>query len=294
MKGHWRGWLVIAVVTGVVAVSGAPRPAGAGDIAWDRILGADTDKLDKDKKEKAASIMKKEKVYYGCKNTIAACLSSDPDSNTARRLAGMVVRKVQAGYNAEQIHEMIEKRGKSMHPLKTKKIILTGAASIGDENPSVKVVAFSDFQCPYCRKVMPRLEKLATKIKGVKLYFKHFPVKSHKRSVAAAMASLAALKQGKFWQFHDLCYKDSKHLSDSDLVEKAEKVGVADTGAFKKDLKSKSILKTVEKDKLEGLKLGVKGTPTIFINGKKYDGETMYADLKDVLKEELDLTAGKK
>ena len=67
-----------------------------------------------------------------------------------------------------------------------------------------------------------------------------------------------------------------------------------DMGAFKKDLKSKSILKTVEKDKLEGLKLGVKGTPTVYINGKEYNGETTYADLKDVLSEELDLIAGKK
>jgi protein-disulfide isomerase len=238
--------------------------------------------------------MKEEKVYHGCKDTIAACLSPAKDSNTARRLAGMVVRKVKAGYTSEQIHEMIEKRGKSMHPVKTYKITVTGAPSVGDEKPTVEVVAFSDFQCPFCKKVMPRLEKLAKKLEGVKLTFKHFPVKSHKRSVAAAVASLAAHKQGKFWPFHDLCYEDPKHLSDSDLVDKAKEAGVADMGAFKKDLKAKSILKAVEKDKLEGLKLGVKGTPTIFINGKKYDGETTYADLKDVLKEERDLAAGKK
>lgn len=290
MKAYWRAALVIVVMAGLAT----PRSAGAGDIAWDRILGADPDELDKDQKSKAASIMKKEKVYHGCKNTIAACLAPAKDSMTARRLAGMVVRKVKAGYTAEMIGEMIEKRGKSMHPLKKYKITLTGAPAVGDDEPSVTVVAFSDFECPFCKKVLPRIEKLAKKLDGVRLHFKHFPVKSHKRSVAAAVASLAAHNQGKFWPFHDLCYKDPGKLSDSDLLEKAKKVGVADMGAFKKDLKSKAILKTVEKDKLEGLKLGVKGTPTVFINGKRYDGESTYADLKDVLQEELDLVAGKK
>jgi protein-disulfide isomerase len=294
MKEHWRGWLAIVLAASVVTISSAPRTAGAGDIAWDRILGADPDELDGDQRTLATSIMKKEKVYYGCKNTIAACLAPAKDSSTARRLAGMVVRKVQAGYSAEQIHKMIVKRGTSMHAFKKHAINLDGAASIGDDSPSVKVVAFSDFECPFCRKVLPRLEKLAKKMKGVKLYFKHFPVKSHKRSVPAAVASLAAGKQGKFWQFHDLCYKDPKHLSDSDIVKKAEKAGVADMDAFKKDLKSKKLLKIVEKDKLEGLKLGVKGTPTVYIDGKEYIGETTYADLKDVLNEELDLVAGKK
>jgi protein-disulfide isomerase len=206
----------------------------------------------------------------------------------------MVVRKVKAGYSGDQIHEMIKKRGMSMHPVKTHKIDLTGAPSIGDDAPSVKVAAFSDFQCPYCRKVLPRLEKLAKKLKGVKLYFKHFPVKSHKRSIAAAVASMAAHKQGKFWTFHDICYKDPKHLSDSDLLDKAKDAGVKDMGAFKKALKSKTLLKFIEKNKLEGLKLGVKGTPTVYIDGKQYHGETTYADLKDVLQEELDLRAGKK
>jgi len=294
MKGHWRGWLAIVLTAAVATISSAPRTAGAGDVAWDRILGADPDELDGDQKEQAASIMKTEKVYFGCKDTIAACLAPAKDSNTARRLAGMVVRKVKSGYSAEQIHKMIAERGKSMHPLKKHTVSLEGTASLGDGSPSVKVAAFSDFECPFCRKVLPRLEKLAKKMKGVRLYFKHFPVKSHKRAVAAAVASLAALKQGKFWQFHDLCYKDPKHLSDSDILKKAGKAGVADLEAFKKDLKSKALLKTVEKDKLEGLKLGVKGTPTVYINGKEYTGETTYADLKDVLGEELDLVEGKK
>jgi protein-disulfide isomerase len=293
-RGSKRTVALLACAALLAAVSGGSRTVDAGDIPWDKVLGAKPDELDKDQKAEAAAILEKEKVYHGCKNTIAKCLRSDPDSLTARRLAGMVVRKVKAGYGKDQIHEMIKKRGLSMHPIKTHSISLAGAASIGDDDPEVKVVAFSDFQCPFCRKVLPRLEKLAKKMDGVRLYFKHFPVKSHKRSVPAAVASLAAHKQGKFWPFHDICYKDSKNLSDSDLLKKAKDAGVEDMDKFKKDLKSKSLLKIVEKDKLEGLKLGVKGTPTVFIDGKKYSGETTYSDLKDVLNEELDLVAGKK
>jgi len=288
MKARTR----VALVTLLAAlVQGAP--AGAGGIPWGQVIGADAGTLDDTQKALCASILEKEKSYHGCEGTIAKCLAAKEGSMTARRLAGMVVRKVKAGYTADQIEEMVRKRGLSMHPAKTHAISLEGAPSVGDESPAVKVAAFSDFQCPYCRKVLPRLEKLAKKMKGVRLYFKHFPVKSHKRAVFAAAASLAAHGQGKFWPFHDLCYKDPDHLEDADLVAKAKEAGVADLGKFKKAMADKAVLKAIEKDKLEGLKLGVKGTPTIYIDGKEYLGETTYDDLQDVLSEELDLAAGK-
>jgi protein-disulfide isomerase len=287
--------LVLAIgAAALLALAGTSRSVTAGSIPWDRVLGADPDQLDEGQKADAAAILEDRKVYYGCKDTIANCLRDDPESNTARRLAGMVVRKVKAGHDAGKIAEMLRKRGLSMHPLKKHEIDLEGAPSIGSETARVHVAAFSDFQCPYCRKVLPRLEKIAKKDKGIRLYFKHFPVKSHKLAVEAAVASMAADRQGKFWPFHDLCYKDPKHLDDAGVLEKAGQAGVADMGKFKKDMKDKSILKFVEKDKLEGLKLGVKGTPTVYIDGKEYTGETTYADLEDVLAEELDLVDGKR
>ncbi len=283
---------MVVLVCAVILLG--PGPAGASDVPLDGILGADPGTLDAKQLELAKTIMQTEKVYYGCKGTIAVCLAGKNESMTARRLAGMVVRKVKAGYDADKIHEMIEKRGLSMHPIKTHQVTLEGAPSTGAASPSVKVVAFSDFQCPYCRKVLPRLEKLSGKLSGVKLYFKHFPVKSHKLSVPAAQASMAAFAQGKFWPFHDLCYKDPDHLDKDDLFAKAKEAGVADMAKFEKDFGKKEFLKIIETDKVEGLKLGVKGTPTVFIDGKLYTGETTYEDLKDVLSEELDLVAGKK
>lgn len=288
--------ILTALPLGVILalLLGSAPGAQAGGIPWDQVLGADPGDLDDGQKAEAAAIMEKEKVYYGCKDTIANCLRKDKDSNTARRLAGMVVRKVKAGHSSKDIAKMIKKRGLSMHPFKTHTINLDGAAAIGSKNPKVKVAVFADFECPYCRKVLPRVEKAVKKLSGITLYFKHFPVKSHKHAVVAAVAGLAAQAQGKFWQFHDKCYKDPQHLEKDDLIAKAQEAGVADMKKFKKDMKSKSLIKKVEKDKLEGLKLGVKGTPTVYINGKEYIGETTYADIKDVLQEELDLVAGKK
>ena len=268
--------------------------AGAKDVPLDKVLGADPKALDPDQLAAAKSIMQAEKVYFGCKDTIASCLAGEKESMTARRLAGMVVRKVKAGHDAAAIHDMIEKRGLSMHPIKTYEVSIDKAPSTGSDSPTVEVAAFSDFQCPFCKAILPRLEKISGKLAGVRLYFKHFPVKKHKDAPLAAVASLAAHGQGKFWPFHDLCYEDPDHLEKDDLVAKAKQAGVEDLARFEKDLGSKDLMKAVESDKIEGLKLGVKGTPTIYIDGKLYLGETSYEDLVDVLSEEIDLAAGKK
>ncbi len=296
MKKHMgTATSLVAIAMAIAIVIPAAGGAGKKDaFPWDEVLGADPAGLSDEQKSKAVEIMGTEKVYFGCDGTIAACLGKDPASMTARRLAGMVARKVKAGHDAKAISDMIARRAKSMHPAKAVTVNVKDAPWVGAESPEVAVAAFADFECPHCRKVMPRLEKLAKSLVGVRLYFKHFPVKSHAHSVPAAVASLAAQLQGKFWEFHEKCYADPENLGDADLVAKAEAAGVPDMAKFEADLKDPKLVKRIESDKLDGLKLGVKGTPTVFIDGKEYLGETELKDLEDVLLEELDLVAGKK
>ena len=101
----------------------------------------------------------------------------------------------------------------------------------------------------------------------VKLAIKNFPLPNHKFARQAAVAALAADRQGKFWEFHDELYKNYSRLSEEKIQEIAQQVGL-DTAKLNQDMKSPEINAIVEKDLRDGQEAGVRGIPTIFINGR--------------------------
>ncbi len=115
---------------------------------------------------------------------------------------------------------------------------------------------------------MPVLEQVLEKNPNqVKLVFKNFPIRNHKFAMPAAVAALAAGKQGKFWEFHDLLFKDYNRLNEQKVNEIAQKLKL-DIKKFEKDRKDPRIIELIRRDILEGNQAGVRGTPTIFINGR--------------------------
>ena len=115
---------------------------------------------------------------------------------------------------------------------------------------------------------MPVLEQVLEKNPNqVKLVFKNFPIRNHKFAMPAAVAALAAEKQGKFWEFHDLLFKDYNRLNEQKVKEIAQKLKL-DIKKFEKDRKDPRIIELIRRDVLEGNRAGVRGTPTIFINGR--------------------------
>jgi protein-disulfide isomerase len=103
--------------------------------------------------------------------------------------------------------------------------------------------------------------------KQVKIVYKNFPIRSHKYSEPAAKAALAAQKQGKFWPFHDLLYAHYKDLSDKKMYEIANQLKL-DMIRFEKDRKDPAIVEKVRADLMDGNRAGVRGVPTVFINGR--------------------------
>ena len=101
----------------------------------------------------------------------------------------------------------------------------------------------------------------------VKLAIKNFPLPNHKFARQAAVAALAADRQGKFWEFHDELYKNYSRLSEEKIQEIAQQLGL-DTAKLDQDMKSPEINAIVEKDLRDGQEAGVRGIPTIFINGR--------------------------
>lgn len=116
---------------------------------------------------------------------------------------------------------------------------------------------------------MPLLKQVLEKYPNkVKLIFKNFPLSSHQFAMKAAIASLAAHRQGKFWPYHDKVFENYNKLNDKMLDEIAEQVGL-DMGKFKKDIKDPALQRKVQQDQQEGNSIGVRGTPTIFVNGRR-------------------------
>ena len=142
----------------------------------------------------------------------------------------------------------------------------------GPDNAPVVIYMFSEFQCPFCSRVEPTIAELE-KIYGnkIKIVFKNFPLAFHKDAKLASEAALAAGEQGKFWEMHDVLFKNQKNLSREALTEYAKQLGL-DTAKFDDALNSHKFASQVDLELKEGQDNGVTGTPTFFINGKKLTG----------------------
>jgi protein-disulfide isomerase len=122
---------------------------------------------------------------------------------------------------------------------------------------------------------VPVLEQVLEKNPDkVKLVFKNFPLRNHKFAMQAATAALAAEKQGKFWEFHDLLFKDYNRLNEQKVKEIAQKLKL-DMEKFEKDRKDPQIRALINRDVSEGSRAGVRGTPTIFVNGRLLRNRSM-------------------
>ena len=157
----------------------------------------------------------------------------------------------------------------------------------GSSKALVSIVEFSDFQCPFCSRVLPTLDKLIKEYPDkVRLFFRHNPLPFHKDAQLAAQAAVAAELQGKFWPMHDILYKNQQKLKREDLEKYAAEIGL-DVAKFKKDIDLPATKKRVEEDLELAKKLGVQGTPNFFIDGRPLRGAVPYEQFKNVVEDEL-------
>jgi len=134
-------------------------------------------------------------------------------------------------------------------------------------------VKYGDYECPYCGEAHPVLKELQEMVgEQVRFVFRHFPLDSvHPRARRAAQAAEAAASQGRFWKMHDLLYERQDDLGEEDLMRYAAELGL-DLRRFEEDLTNDDYAWRIEEDRLGGDRAGVRGTPTLFINGVRYTG----------------------
>jgi len=157
----------------------------------------------------------------------------------------------------------------------------------GPKDAPVTIVEFSDFECPYCGAAHDTVEQVMNTYAGkVRLVYRQFPLSFHPHAAKAAEASLCAADQGKFWEFHDVLFKNQKKLEPADLKAHASEVGM-DAQKFSQCLDSGEKKKAVDADQQAGLAAGVGGTPAFFINGVFLNGAQPIDEFKKVIDGEL-------
>jgi protein-disulfide isomerase len=174
------------------------------------------------------------------------------------------------------------------------KVEIGGSPIRGPSDGRITIVEFSDFQCPFCAKALPTLQELERQYpKGVRWVFKNFPLEFHPDSLLAHKAALAAGEQGHFWEMHDLIFANQGAIKRDDLIQKASQLGL-DVKRFVADMDSNRFQTALDADKAEAARLGVTGTPTFFINGKRMIGAGPLAEYQKLVESELGAGGNKK
>ena len=151
--------------------------------------------------------------------------------------------------------------------------------SLGDDNAAVTIVAFTDYQCPSCASMHPALERVVKENAGkVRLVTRDFPLSQHADAFKAAEAAEAAREQGKYWEYIAVLMRNQSSLGVEKLKSFASELGL-DRTRFDTALDSGKFAETVQRDVEDGMKLGLTGTPSLFINGRRVTAKT-YEDLK--------------
>ncbi|HEY8833793.1 MAG TPA: DsbA family protein [Gemmatimonadaceae bacterium] len=141
-----------------------------------------------------------------------------------------------------------------------------------DEGP-VTLVEYGDYECPYCGMAHPIVKAVQRALGDqLRFVFRNFPLaEAHPHARLAAQAAEAAGAQGRFWEMHDMLFENQNALEPADILGYAKSIGL-DIARFEQDLEAGTYAKKVRDDFRNGVRSGVNGTPTFFVNGERYDG----------------------
>lgn len=172
-------------------------------------------------------------------------------------------------------------------PSKVYAIDVGGAPTKGPDNAPVTIAEFADFQCPFCARVTPTLQKIEQVYKGqVRIVWKHLPLSMHAHAVEAARAAEAARNQGKFWEYHDLLFENQKEL-EADALKKYASDLQLDLPRLEKDMAASDLQKKIDTDIRLADTLEINVTPSFFINGRYVRGAQPYEVFEKIINEEL-------
>jgi protein-disulfide isomerase len=221
---------------------------------------------------------------------LAQCVQENRSCKQCAPAATYLVKQVQRGRTRSQVEAAYRAR---FSPDAIKNVELDDSAAKGPAGAPVLLVEFADFECPACGAARPVLDDLYKRYDGqMRFVFKNFPLGMHQYAEKAARAGVAAQKQGKFWEMHAMLYDNQQALEPSNVERYAKSIGL-DMPRFLQDRDSEAVADIVSRDRKEGEQLELSGTPSIFINGRKFENTGDFKeDLEDWVSLEIQLTGG--
>jgi protein-disulfide isomerase len=236
----------------------------------------------------------------GCgMGTLAVCLQKDPNCPRSPAMAKLAVDLVKQGKGLTEIQAAIDAKQKEGAkpaaapaapevPAGPKKIeLFAWNPRKGPKAAKVTIVEFSDFQCPFCSRVVPTIHQIEEQYgKDVAIIFKNQPLPFHDKAKGAAYAFLAAGRQGKAWEMHDKMFANNTALTPPDLEKYAKDLGL-DVAKFTKDVEDPKVKEEVDADSKQGTSVGASGTPAFFINGRNLVGAQPFEKFKEVIDDEI-------
>jgi protein-disulfide isomerase len=158
----------------------------------------------------------------------------------------------------------------------------------GNKKAPIILVEYGDYECPYCGQAYPVIKQLQQHFKDNLLFvFRNFPLAEiHPHAQTAAQVAEASGLQGRFWPVHDLIFENQEDLSHRQLAAYARSAGV-DLEKLSMDMNTRNILNKIEQDMDGGIRSGVNGTPTFFINGSRHDADHTFNALKIAMEQHL-------
>jgi protein-disulfide isomerase len=156
----------------------------------------------------------------------------------------------------------------------------------GPADAAVTLLEYGDYECPFCGAAYPIVKHVQeTMGERLRFVFRNFPITTaHPHAEQAAEAAEAAAAQGQFWPMHDLLYENQQHLETDDLIAYAGRLGL-DVSRFQRELADHVHAARVREDFMSGVRSGVNGTPTFYIDGERYEGSYDAEPLLDALKQ---------
>jgi protein-disulfide isomerase len=276
-----RPWGVIAALSwlGAIGCRGGDAESPSAESQDIELPGVDTrDLTPRERHEFTRFVRELESPCPSVAVPIAQCLQEKRDCRSCLPAAVSIAQAVRQGMATAQVEGMYKQR---FDPTGAKAIPLEGSPSRGPESAPVTLVEFADFACPFCQRIAPQLDELWQKRQtSVHFVFKFMPLAVHPHAEEAARAAIAAQAQGTFWEMDRQLFANGDHLEAADLDAYARLIGL-DVDRYDADRHSPETTARLEADRKLADAIGVKGTPTIFINGHEYDTKQSIADWVD-------------
>lgn len=254
--------LVLAAALARPAHGAEPQPTGAAALP-----GVPLDGLSAEQQQTLAEWARTAFCSCGCPHRLDQCLREHSTCRHAPRMAALGARLVRAGARKDELARLVTSYYASFDK-RAKIDVSRFGPPLGDADAPVAMVEYSDFTCPFCQIVRPVLESFVAARKGrVKLFFKPFPIETHAGALEIAQAAEWARDQNLFWPMHDALFSSPGGHTPEELAAVAKDVG-GDPKSLLAALADGRYLPKIRASQAEARAAGIKGTPTVFLNGR--------------------------